>query len=53
MSPRLAMLGASLNVLYLLAHLIDHRFQSEAVARDGGIVRFRAQCICLSVKFLR
>src|SRR5262249_61055442 len=42
----------SLNVLHLLAHLIDHRLELQAGARRLLVIGFGAQGVGLAVQFL-
>ncbi len=44
--------AASLNVLHLLAHLVDHRLEFETDARDLGIGGLGAERICFAVELL-
>src|SRR5262245_4501515 len=44
--------GVSLNVLHLLAHLVDHRLELQARPRGLGIGRLGAQRIGLAVELL-
>src|SRR5262245_4502658 len=43
---------SSLDILHLLAHLIDHRLQSKSGARDLHVVGLGAERIGLAIKFL-
>src|SRR6185436_19071771 len=44
--------GVSLNVLHLLAHLVDDGLELEARPRRLGVDRFRAQRVGLPVELL-
>src|SRR4029077_19689384 len=50
--PRRAIAAPSLDILHLLAHLLDGALQVDADARELDVGRFRAQRIGLAIELL-